>query len=56
MQAELEYRPKFSGLQNMQQAVDREVRRKKAMGQYIVVAENGQVKKISFSIVKNKNL
>lgn len=52
MQPELDYRPKFSGLQNMKEAVNREIRRKKAMGQYIVVAENGQVKKISFSMLK----
>ncbi len=52
MQPEIDYQPKFSGLQNMKQAVAREVRRKKAMGQYIVVAENGQIKKIDFSIIK----
>jgi heat shock protein HspQ len=52
MQSKIDYQPSFSGLQNMQQAVERVVRRKKAMGQYIVVAENGQIKKIDFSIIK----
>jgi hypothetical protein len=31
------YRPRFDALQNMKQAVERVVCRKKALGQYIVV-------------------
>ncbi|GEM_PF-1387595 len=47
------YQPKFDALQNMKEAVVREVRRKKALGQYMIVVEEGEVKKIEFSILKS---
>lgn len=47
------YRPAFSGEALMKKAVDREFRRKKALGQYVIVGENGKPKKIDFSVLKD---
>lgn len=52
MQKVVGYQPKFDALKNMKQAVVRVVRRKKALGQYIVVAHDGQVERIDYSIIK----
>ncbi|WP_178863514.1 hypothetical protein [Thiomicrorhabdus cannonii] len=50
--------PKFDAVEIMRQAVAREVRRKKALGQYIVVAERGVPRKVDFSVlpVRSKKL
>jgi len=47
------YRPAFNVKDLMQKAVDREFRRKKALGQYVIVGENGKPKKIDFSVLKD---
>lgn len=52
MQKVVNYHPKFDALKNMKQAVVRVVRRKKALGQYIVVAHKGEIERIDFSVVK----
>lgn len=39
----------------MQKAVSREIRRKKAMGQYIVIFNGKDVEKVDFSIKLRKN-
>lgn len=52
MQEIICYQPKFDALQNMKEAVARDVRRKKALGQYIVVVEDGELKRVDFSILK----
>lgn len=46
--------PKFDAVEIMRQAVAREVRRKKALGQYIVIAERGVPRKVDFSVVPNR--
>ncbi|BBP44856.1 hypothetical protein THMIRHAS_02290 [Thiosulfatimonas sediminis] len=43
------YRPKFDAQTVMQDAVKRDLQRKKAMGQYAVVFENGEIKTLNFS-------
>lgn len=53
MQEVIFSQPKFDALQNMKEAVARDVRRKKALGQYIIVVEEGEVKRIDFSILKH---
>lgn len=40
---------RFVGVEVLKKAVDREIKRKKAMAQYMVVFRDGQVKKIQFS-------
>ena len=52
MQKNSEYRPSFDALAIMKRAVKREIRRHKALGQYIVVVEEGQIKRISFALDK----
>ncbi|MCF6346284.1 MAG: hypothetical protein L3J00_07420 [Thiomicrorhabdus sp.] len=53
MQEVIDYQPKFDALKNMKEAVVREVRRKKALGQYMIVVEEGEVKRVDFSIFKH---
>ena len=48
-----EYRPSFNALDVMKNAVDRELRRKKALGQYAIVVENHKPKKLDFSVLKS---
>ncbi|MBN2866776.1 MAG: hypothetical protein JXK16_12275 [Thiotrichales bacterium] len=43
---------KFDAVSVMKDAVAREVRRKKALGQYVIVADKGKVRKIDFSVLK----
>ena len=46
------YQPTFDAQTVLKKAVEREFRRKKALGQYVIVGENSKPKKIDFSILK----
>ncbi|MBR7887566.1 hypothetical protein J9B83_01340 [Marinomonas sp. A79] len=50
MQNQDNYQPNFDRVRHLKRAVSRVVRRKKALGQYIVVATKGEVQRIDFSI------
>ena len=46
------YQPTFDAQTVLKKAVEREFRRKKALGQYVIVSKNSKPKKIDFSILK----
>ena len=46
---ESEYKPPFNGVEILQCAVDKVIRRRKAMGQYVIIGESGKAKKLDFS-------
>ncbi|WP_232617225.1 hypothetical protein, partial [Marinomonas sp. BSi20584] len=52
MQNQDNYQPSFDRVRHLKQAVNRVVRRRKALGQYIVVANKGEIQRIDF-LVKN---
>jgi hypothetical protein len=43
------YKPKFDSVDVLKRAVAKMIRRRKAMGQYIIIAKNGKVKRIDFA-------
>jgi len=43
------YQPKFNSVEHLKNAVSRVVRRRKALGQYIVIANKGKIQRIDFS-------
>ncbi|MCI4412197.1 MAG: hypothetical protein JHC38_11045 [Thiotrichales bacterium] len=44
------YQPKFNRIQHLRNAVSRVVRRRKALAQYIIVANKGKIQRIDFSL------
>lgn len=50
MQNPENYQPKFNRVQHLKNAVSRVVRRRKALGQYIIVANKGKIQRIDFSL------
>ena len=52
MQNQDNYQPSFNRIKHLKRAVSRLVRRRKALGQYIVVAHKGQIQRIDFSVIK----
>ena len=43
------YRPNIDSVKVLKRAVTRMVRRRKAMGQYIIIVENGKIKRVDFA-------
>lgn len=41
-------KPEFDAVEVLKRAVEKAINRKKAMGQYAVISENGEIKKIQF--------
>lgn len=52
MQNQDSYQPNFDRVRHLKQAVNRVVRRRKALGQYIVVANKGEIQRIDFPVTK----
>lgn len=52
MQNQESYQPKFNPTLHLKRAVSRVVRRRKALGQYIVVADKGKIQRIDFSVIE----
>lgn len=46
------FRPTFNGVEVLRRAVDKAIRRKRALGQYAIVAHNGVAEKRDFSLTK----
>lgn len=51
-----QYHPKFNAVEVMRTAVAREFRRKKALGQYVIVGENHKPRRIDFSLIPESHL
>mgnify|MGYP005750960011 CR=1 FL=1 len=43
------YKPNIDSVRVLKNAVSRMKRRRKAMGQYIIIAENGKIKRVDFA-------
>ena len=50
MQSQASYQPSFNRVQLLKRAVTRIVRRRKALGQYIIVANKGKIERIEFAL------
>lgn len=50
MQNQDSYQPSFNRVKYLKRAVSRIVRRRKALGQYIVVANKGKIQRIDFAV------
>lgn len=52
MQNQDNYQPTFNRVKHLKLAVSRVVLRRKALGQYIVVATKGQIERVEFSVTQ----